>query len=246
MDFVRRQVAAIITTGGTLPALTAKKTTAEIPIAFTVGDDPVRLGLVDSLSHPGGNTTGFNLYTTELTAKRLELLHEMAPQADTVALLVGATSDTTTRLAKQNVGQVADALGLKLLAFEVGSITEFEAASAAAVLQGAGALLLGAEPFFTGQRAQIVALSARYGLPTMYPWREFIEVGGLMSYAPDLLDTYRQAGRYAARILDGAAPRDLPVQLPTKFELIINLKTAKILGLTVSRLLSAWADHVIE
>jgi putative ABC transport system substrate-binding protein len=174
MDFVRRQVAAIITTGGTLPALTAKKTTAEIPIAFTVGDDPVRLGLVDSLSHPGGNMTGFNLYTTELTAKRLELLHEMAPQADTVALLVGATSDTTTRLAKQNVGQVADALGLKLLAFEVGSITEFEAASAAAVLQGAGALLLGAEPFFTGQRAQIVALSARYGLPTMYPWREFI------------------------------------------------------------------------
>jgi putative ABC transport system substrate-binding protein len=245
-DLVRRQVAVIITTGGSALARIAKTATATIPIVFTIGDDPVQLGLVDSLSHPGGNMTGFSLYTTELMAKRLELLHEMVPRAGTVALLVGAGPDATPLLSKQQAERAANTLGLKILGFKVGSMIDFEAALAAAAQQGAQALVLAAAPFFTGQSAQIIALAARYQLPAIYPWREFIEDGGLMSYGPDVAEVYRQVGRYAGRILDGTAPRELPVQLPTKFELIINLKTAKTLGLTVPRLLSAWADHVIE
>ena len=245
-DFVRRQASVIITTGGNAPALAAKAATTKIPVVFTVGGDPVQLGLVNSLSHPGGNMTGLGLFTTELIAKRLELLHEMVPQAGTVALLVGAGSSTTAQITKQQAETAASVLRLKILEFTVGSIFEFEAALTTAVQQGVQAVVLAAEPFFMTQRSPIIELTARYRLPAIYPWREFVEEGGLMCYGPDLRDAYRQAGRYAGRILDGTAPSDLPVQLPSKFELIINLKTVKKLGLTVSRLLSAWADNVIE
>jgi len=244
-DLVRGKVTAIVTTGGGPSALAAKAVTTKIPIVFTVGGDPVQLGLVESLNRPGGNMTGFSLNTVEITAKALELLHEMVPHVATVALLLG-TQTARSDLLKQYAGGAANAFGLKLLRFQVGSIREFEPTLARIVERGAGALIVAAEPSFLHQRAQIIELVARYRLPAIYPWREFVEEGGLMSYGTDLADEYRQVGRYAARILDGASPRDLPVQFPTRFELIINRKTADALDLTISRFLSAWANHVVE
>jgi putative ABC transport system substrate-binding protein len=245
-DFVRHPVAVIITTGGNAPALVAKAGAKKVPVVFTIGGDPVQLGLVNSVSRPGGNMTGFSLDTVELIAKQLEMLHGMVPQVASVALLLGSGDTDASRLSKQNAEMAAKALGLKLFASYARSIEEFEAALASAVQQGAGALVVAAEPSFMHQRAQVIDLAHRYRLPAIYPWREFVENGGLMSYGPEIADQYRQAGSYAARILDGAAPGDLPVQFPTRFELIINRKTADSLGLTISRLLSAWANHVIE
>jgi len=189
--------------------------------------------------------TGFSLETAELITKVLELLHEMVPRFESIALVFGTRTEST-ELSQHNAEMAANELGLKLSAFHVDSIQEFETALATATQQRAGALIVAAEPTFMRQRNQIVELSARYRLPAIYPWRQFVEAGGLMSYGPDIADVYRQAGRHAARVLDGAAPGDLPVQFPTTFELIINRKTAAALNLTISRFLSALANHVIE
>ena len=256
-DLVRRQVAVIATNGGSFPALAAKAATSTIPIVFTgIGDDPMALCLVASLSRPGGNATGVSLTSSELVEKSLELLRELAPNADTIALIRGEGTDSTqywsehvaaeARAVGLKLTVAARAVGLNVLVPHVQIDSDFEAVFASIVHQGAGAVMVAATPVFVRRRAQIVALAARYRLPTIYPWREYCEAGGLMSYGPDLLDAYLQAGRYTGHILNGAVPGDLPVQMPTKFELVINLNTAKALGIQISRLLNARADQVIE
>ncbi|HXL15946.1 MAG TPA: ABC transporter substrate-binding protein [Streptosporangiaceae bacterium] len=232
-------------TGGSVSALAAKTATATIPIVFISGLDPVETGLVSSLNRPGGNATGVSVYTADLVQKRLELLRDLVPGAATIALLVSAAS-SAVKFEKEHLEQATRRSGLKLLVLEAGSESDFEPAFASAVEQGAGAILISADPYFTGRRAQIVALATRYRLPAAYPWRAYAEAGGLMSYGPPLAWAYKQIGTYASRILKGVKPGDLPVQLPTTFELVINLETAKALGLTVSRWLLASADEVIE
>jgi putative ABC transport system substrate-binding protein len=245
-DLVRRRVAVIAASGGGFPALAAKAATSTIPIVFTgVGDDPMAMGLVASLSRPGGNATGVSLISSELVEKCLELLRELAPGAETIALLRGAGNDRN-QYWSEHITVVARGAGLKVLVRQVYFDSDFDAVIASTVREGAGAVLVAATPFFMSRRFEMVALAARYRLPTIYPWREYCEAGGLMSYGPDLLDAYLQSGRYTGRILNGAAPGDLPVQQPTKFELVINLKTAKVLGIEISRLLNARADKVIE
>jgi putative ABC transport system substrate-binding protein len=244
-DLVRRQVAVIATSGGGFAALAAKAATPTIPIVFTVGDDPMAMGLVTSISRPGGNATGVSLTSSELVEKCIELLRELAPRVDTIALIRGDGSDGTQSWS-EHVTVAARAIGLTVLVPHVQVDIDFDAVFASIVHQGAGAVLVAATPRFMSQRFQIVELAARYRLPAIYPWREFCEAGGLMSYGPDLLAAYLEAGRYTGRILKGAAPGDLPVQLPTKFELVINLKTAKALGIQISRLLNARANKVIE
>jgi putative ABC transport system substrate-binding protein len=245
-DLVRRQVAVIVTTGGGLAALAAKAATSTIPIVFAaVGDDPIAMGLVTSLSRPGGNTTGVSLTSTELADKCLELLREVAPSADTIALFQGGNSNGMEYWSEHLTG-TALKIGLRVLVPPDHIDSDFEALFASLVRQGVGAIMVAATPAFMSQRFEIVALAARYRLPTIYPWREYCEAGGLMSYGPDLLDAYLQAGRYTGRILNGATPADLPVQMPTKFDLVINLRTAKALGIEVPRLLNARADKVIE
>jgi putative tryptophan/tyrosine transport system substrate-binding protein len=244
-DLVRRQVAVIATNGGSLTALAAKAATSRIPIVFTTGDDPVGIGLVESLSRPGGNVTGVSMSSTALLEKRLELLRELAPGAGTIALLMSADPHKG-RFWNEHTAIAARTAGFKVIVVEVEVESDLEALFASAIQQGADALLVAAAPFFMRRRAQVVALAARHGVPAVYPFREFSEVGGLMSYGPNLPATYLQAGLYTGRILNGAEPGDLPVQLPTKFELVINLKTAKALGLEVSRLLTARVDKVIE
>jgi putative ABC transport system substrate-binding protein len=245
-DLVRRQVAVITTSGGGFAALAARAATSTIPIVFAaVSDDPMALGLVASLNRPGGNATGVSLISSELVEKCLELLREVAPGVRTVALLRGEGSDKT-QYWSEHITVAAQTIGLKVIIPRGHIGDDFESAFSSAVRQGAGAFLVAGTPVFMRRRFEIVALAARYRLPTIYPWREYCEAGGLMSYGPDLLDAYLQAGRYTGRILDGAAPADLPVQMPTKFELVINLKTAKALGIEISRLLNARADKVIE
>ena len=244
-DLVRRQVTLIAATGGSVSALAAKTATATIPIVFIAGLDPVETGLVSSLNRPGGNATGVSVYTADLVQKRLELLRDLVPGAATIALLVSSAS-SAVKFEKEHLEQATRRSGLKLLVLEAGSESDFEPAFASAVEQGAGAILISADPYFTGRRAQIVALATRYRLPAAYPWRAYAEAGGLMSYGPPLAWAYKQIGTYASRILKGVKPGDLPVQLPTTFELVINLETAKALGLTVSKWLLASADEVIE
>jgi putative ABC transport system substrate-binding protein len=244
-DLVRRQVAVIAASGGGLAALAAKAATSTIPIVFNVGEDPMAAGLVASISRPGGNATGVSLISSELVEKSLELLRELAPGARTIALVRGGGSDAT-RYWSEHVTAAARAAGLTVLVSHVSFEPDLEAVFASIVREGAGAVLVAATPLFMRRRYQIVALAAQHKLPTIYPWREYCEAGGLMSYGPDLLDAYHQVGRYTGRILNGAAPGDLPVQMPTKFELVINLKTAKALGIQISRLLNARADKVIE
>jgi putative ABC transport system substrate-binding protein len=244
-DLVRRQATVIAATGGLVSAMAAKATTTTIPILFVAGFDPVKLGLVTSLNRPGGNTTGVSVYTSELALKRLELLRELVPKPETVALMVNAGS-YGNQFEQEHLQAATTSLGLRLLVLEASAETDFERVFAHAAEEKVGALLVSADPFFTSRRAKIIALAARYRLPTVYPWRSYAVAGGLLSYGPPITWAYRQVGIYASRILKGAAPGDLPVQLPTTFELIINLKTAKALGLTVSRLLNARADLLIE
>jgi putative ABC transport system substrate-binding protein len=242
-DLVRRQVSLIAATGGLPSALAAKAATETIPILFVIGIDPVQAGLVTNLSRPGGNATGVSVFTTELAEKRLELLHKLVPEAATIALLVNPNSYGSR---KEQMEDAARDLGLKLLFLEASVESDFTAAFAIAAKQRAGALWVTADPFFTTQHAKIIALAARDRLPAVYPWRQYAEAGGLMSYGPDLTWAYHQIGLYAGRILNGAVPSDLPVLLPTRLHLLINLKTAKALGVTVPRVVLAYADEVIE
>jgi putative ABC transport system substrate-binding protein len=243
-DLVHRQVNVIVTPGAP-PTFAAKAATSTIPIVFAHGIDPVQSGLVASLNRPGGNITGVSLLQAELAGKRLELLHEFAPTAAVVALLVNPTNpiyETETR----NLQEGTQRLGLQMHVLRAGTPSEIDAAFRTLVELQAGALLVSSDTFFTSQRTRIVALAARYTVPTIYVWREFAETGGLMSYGTDLADTYRQTAIYTGKILKGAKPADLPVQQAVKLELVINLNTAKTLGLTLPPILLARADEVIE
>jgi putative ABC transport system substrate-binding protein len=244
-DLVNRQVAVIVATGGGAPALAAKTATATIPIVFTGGTDPVKAGLVESLARPGGNATGVLNISTELTAKRLDLLRELMPTAGLIAVLRNPDSpDAEGQL--QEIQDAASAIGQSIHIVNASSERDFELAFAEMVQRRAGGLFVSADPLFTSGRAQLVALAARHAIPASYSFRTLVAAGGLMSYGADLLEVHRQAGVYAGRILKGSRTVDLPVLEPTKFELIINLKTAKALGLQIPAKLIALADELIE
>ena len=244
-DLVHRQVSLIVATGGTVSARAAKEATATIPILFIAGPNPIGDGLVTSINRPGGNATGVALYTSELLPKRLELLGELLPRAVTIALLVNP-SDAAHELETKEVEDAMRVTGQQMVLLRASAEGDFEPALVSAVRQRADALLVSANPFFTGRRAQLVALAARHAVPAGYPWREYADAGGLMSYGPSIAGAYHLIGRYASRILNGERPADLSVQGPTKYELVINLKTAKALGLEVPPTLLARADEVIE
>jgi putative ABC transport system substrate-binding protein len=236
----------IVIPGSTPGALALRKATQTIPIVFLIGTDPVRTGLVASLNRPGGNLTGFRLLDTEIAAKRLELLHEVVPAATTIALFVNQTNSAAAEAETKDMQAGARILGLRLLVLNASSPSEIAAGFATLVRERAGALVVPGETFFTTQRERLVALTAQHAVPAIFQYREFTEAGGLMSYGPDNLDAYRQVGIYTGRILKGEKPADLPVQQSTKLELVINLKTAKALGLTIPETLLATADKVIE
>jgi putative ABC transport system substrate-binding protein len=244
-DLVDREVAVIVAAGGTTTALLAKKATKTIPVLFISGANPVVEGLVSSFSRPEGNATGVSVYTSELTGKRLQLLRELLPRGTMIALL-GNPSTIVHKLETKDLKEAADAAGLPLLSIEVATESGFEAAFASAVRQRAGGLLVSADPFFTSKRNQIVELAARHRLPAAYPWREYAVAGGLMSYGASIPEAYRLIGEYTARILKGANPGDLPVRQPTTFDLVLNIKAGKALGLQIPVTLLATADEVIE
>jgi putative ABC transport system substrate-binding protein len=244
-DLVRRNVALIVATGGSPTALAAKAATNAIPIVFTIGGDPVKLGLVASLNRPGGNVTGVNLFITQMEGKRLGLLHELVPTAALIAVLLNPNGPFAATQLK-DVQEAARALNQHIHILHAGSEAELEAAFETLPQVGAGALLMAADAFFNSRRAYIIALAARHAIPTIYDQREHALAGGLMSYGTNLSDGYRQVGMYGARILKGEKPGDLPVVQSTKFEFVINLTTAKALGIVVPPMLSARADEVIE
>jgi putative tryptophan/tyrosine transport system substrate-binding protein len=244
-DLVHRRVSLIVATGGTVSARAAKEATATIPILFIVGPNPIGDGLVTSVSRPGGNATGVALYTSELLPKRLDLLGQLMPRAATIALLVNP-SDAAYELETKYVEDAVRVTGQQMVLLKASAERDFEPALVSAVQQRVDALLVSANPFFTQRRVQLVALAARHAMPAGYPWREYTDAGGLMSYGPSIAGAYHLIGRYASRILNGEKPADLPVQAPTNYELIINVKTAKALGLEVPHSLLATAEEVIE
>jgi len=247
-DLVRRQVAVIVITGGAA-AQAAKAATPSIPIVFIMGGDPVEEGLVTSLNRPGGNLTGIAILATEIAAKRLELLHELVPKAESIAALVqseGPDSSDFSRAQSKGYQSAALALGVRLLLVKAATESDIAGALANAVQQRAGALLIGAERTFSSANAQIISLANHYSLPTMFFRSGAVAAGALASYGDDVLDRNRQVGLYTGRILKGEKPADLPVRTPTKFELWINLKTAKAIGLDVSQDMLSIADQVIE
>ena len=242
-DLVRRQVAVI--TGDTVSALAAKTATSTIPIVFITTEDPVRLGLVASINRPGGNATGMTLLTSMLVAKQFELLHELVPHASVIGFLVYAhipNAEPDTRDAQT----AAHTLGRKLVVVKARTESDFEPAFTTLLQQQAGALAVSSVALFNTRPKQLVALAARHALPAIWPLREFAAVGGLMSYGASVTDGYRQVGVYVGQILAGAKPAELPVVQSAKFELVINLKTARVLGLTVPLTLQVAADEVIE
>jgi putative ABC transport system substrate-binding protein len=244
-DLVGRKVDLIVTSGGPPSALAAKRATSAIPIIFVLGTDPVELGLVASLSQPGGNLTGFSMRMTELNAKRLELLSELVPRARVIALLVNSNYPGAEGMMRE-VQEAARATGVQILILKARTEGEIDAAFTTLVQRHADALIVGNDSFFDSRIEQFVALTRRHAVPTIYDQREFPDSGGLMSYGTSLKDIYRQLGIYAGRILKGEKPADLPVQQPTTFELVINLNTAKALGLTLPPSLLVRADEVIE
>jgi putative tryptophan/tyrosine transport system substrate-binding protein len=242
---VSRRVALIFAIGATEAAVAAKSATSTIPIVFTNGSDPVKSGLVASLSRPGGNVTGTTFYSAGLAAKRLELLHELVPSVGVIAVLVQGGS-VIAEEQESGLEKAANALGLRLLVLTVTGERDLEPAFAKLVAEGAGALVVTAGAFFTSQREKIVALAAQHRIPAIYPRQEHAAAGGLITYATNVAHAYRRAGVYAGLILNGAKTADLPVELPTKFELVINLKAAKALNLAMPDKLLALADQVIE
>ena len=242
-DLMRRQVSVIA--GNYIATAAVKRVAPTLPIVFVTGDDPVKLGFVESLNRPGGNTTGVYIFTAELEAKRLGLLRDLVPQATTFALLVDPNYSTTDAQVR-DVQKASARLGVQLVVARANSERDIEAAFATFVQQRAAALLVGASPFFNNRRDQLVALAARHNLPATYESREFAAAGGLVSYGNSITDAYRQAGVYAGSIVKGAKPADLPVIQPSKFELVINLKTARALGVAISGNLLTLADEVIE
>jgi len=245
-DLVRQQVAVIATPGGPVAAFAAKAATTTIPIVFVVNEDPVRLGLVVSLARPSGNLTGVNIFNAELVTKRLELLRELVPAARTIAVLVNPANATTTESTLRDLAAVARTTGLQIQALNASTSREIEAAFASFVRVRPDALFVAAEPYFYARRVQLAVLAARHTIPATYSQRDSAEAGGLMSYGNNITDAYRQIGVYAGRILKGAKPADLPVMQASKFELVINLPTARALGLEVPPMLLARADEVIE
>ena len=244
-DLVRSKPEVIVTSGGDIVIGAAKAAAAEIPIVFTSGGDPVARGFVAGLARPGGNMTGVSLLVIELVAKRLEFVQELVPNAAGVAGLVNPKNSNAGR----NVAalqEAARAKGVQLHIVEASSEGDFETAFASLAALHAGALVVGADPFFNARRSQIVVLAARHSMPAIYEWREFVDAGGLISYGPSLPGVYRQMGAYVGRILGGEKPADLPLVQPTLFELVVNLKTAKTLGLAVPRSILARADEVID
>ena len=244
-ELVGRKVDVIVAAGGFVSVLAAKGATSTIPIVFTGVSDPVGSGLVAGLAHPGGNITGFSPFALELLPKRLELIFELVPRAREIALLVNSKEPRAERVIKE-IEEAARTKGLQIQPLIVGGEDEIAAAFMTLVQRHADALLVSPDPFFSLQREKIVALAARHAVPAAYPWREDAAVGGLISYGPSIAAIRRQVGIYVGRILKGTKPADLPVQQPTTFELVVNVKTAKALGLTVPPAILARADEIIE
>jgi putative ABC transport system substrate-binding protein len=245
-ELVRRQVAAIVAAGTTPGALAARSGTTTIPVVFYIGANPVKEGLITSLSRPGGNVTGVVTLNVEVAAKRLELLHELVPTATTVALLVNPTNPTLAETITRDLEAAARTLGVQLHVLHASSEREIDTAFATLVQLRAGALVIGADAFFNSRSKQLAALTTRHAVPAIYQFREFVSAGGLMSYGSTVADTYRPLGVLTGRILKGEKPAELPVQQATRVELIVNMKTAKALGLTVPLPLLGRADEVIE
>jgi putative ABC transport system substrate-binding protein len=244
-DLAARKVSAIVTIGGAPAVVAAKSATATIPVVFLMSDDPVRLGLVASLSRPGGNVTGVSLLAVALEAKRLELLRELAPKASAVAMLINP-KNPQSEVQSQEMEKAARAIGQKVHLVSASTAGELENAFETLAQNRVSALLIGADTFFASRAAQLAALTARHEIPAVFPWRAYVAAGGLASYGASLTEGYRQQGIYAGRVLKGAKPADLPVMQVSKFELVVNLKAAKKLGLTLSRDFLARVDEIIE
>ena len=245
-DLIRKQVAVIVAAGGTAPVIAAKATTTTIPIVFVIPEDPVQLGLVASLSRPGGNVTGVNFFFGEVVPKRLELLREFVPSMSRVAVFVNPANPARAESLVREAESTGRAMGLHIQTFNTGTGREINAAFATLARERPDALFVLPDPFFNDRRAQLATLTARHAVPTSFPARSYVEAGGLMSYGTNINDAFRQAGVYTARVLKGARPADLPVVQSTKFELVINAQTALMLGLTVPASLLSTADEVIE
>jgi putative ABC transport system substrate-binding protein len=244
-DLVRRQVEVLVTAGGTPIARVAQAATTTIPIIFAAASDPVQDGIVKSINRPGGNTTGTNVLNTELVPKRLELLRQLVPSARLVGFLVHPNNSNTSaqiRLAQS----AARTMDLELLVLNATTADEIDVAFASLMQHSVGGLVMGADPFFQVRQDQVIALAARHGIPTIYEWAEFVRAGGLAAYSTDRVEMFRQMGVYVSRILNGAKPGDLPIMQPTKFELVVNLKTARSLGLKITESFQQLADEVIE
>ena len=241
-DLVHRRVAVIATPGSNPAALAAKAATTTIPIVFGVGADPIELGLVASLARPGGNATGINFFVADIAAKRLGLLHDLVPKAVRIAVLINPANASTAEATLRDMPEAARAIGLQIVVLNASTGREIEAAFATLVRDRADALFVGADAFFNSRRVQLANMAARHAIPTAFAVREYVDAGGLMSYGTSLADVYRHVGAYSGRILKGARPADLPVLQSTKFELVINLQTARMLGLTVPDKLLVAAD----
>jgi putative tryptophan/tyrosine transport system substrate-binding protein len=244
-ELVHQGVAVLFAAGGPPSALAAKAASLTTPIVFILASDPIKLGFVASLNHPGGNATGVNLFSVAVEPKKLEILHQLVPKTMQIGVLVNPRNPNAQTITTE-LQSASGALGLRILIVNAATLAEFGAAFTTLVQQDVGALVVAADPFFNDQREALVTLAAQHALPAIYEWREFAAAGGLVSYGTSLSDAYRQAGIYTGRILKGEKPADLPVVQPTKFELVINRNTAKALGLEIPQPMLVAADEVIE